>query len=52
LPPTRKWFFSIRRFRGQFLLIDQDLGIIGRNVLNFVSLLFDGPRLTWDREAG
>lgn len=35
-------------FRGQFLLIDQSWGIIGRNVLNSVSLVFDGPSLTWD----
>lgn len=32
-------------FRGQFLLIEQDWGIIGRNVLNVVSLTFDGPNL-------
>jgi hypothetical protein len=36
-------------FRGQFLLIEQDWGIIGRNVLNAVSLLLDGPHLIWDR---
>lgn len=35
-------------FRGQFLIIEQDWGIIGRNVLNAVSLTFDGPRLNWD----
>jgi len=43
--------FLDRRFRGQFLLIDQELGIIGRNILNSVSLLFDGPRLNWDRAS-
>jgi hypothetical protein len=37
-----------RRFRGQFLLIEQDWGIIGRNILNQVVVLLDGPRLTWD----
>lgn len=36
-------------FRGQFLLIEQDWGIIGRNVLNAVGLLFDGPNLVWDK---
>jgi predicted aspartyl protease len=40
--------FCRRTFRGQFLLIDQEWGILGRNVLNAVSLLLDGPRLTWD----
>jgi hypothetical protein len=36
-------------FRGQYLIIEQEWGIIGRNVLNAISLTFDGPRLTWDR---
>jgi hypothetical protein len=40
--------FCRRTFRGQFLLIDQTWGILGRNVLNAVSLLLDGPRLVWD----
>jgi hypothetical protein len=35
-------------FQGEFLLIDQSWGVIGRNVLNSLSLLFDGPRLRWD----
>ena len=40
--------FLERTFRGQFLLTDQDWGIIGRNILNEVPLLFDGPRLRWE----
>ena len=40
--------FCGRTFRGQFLLIEQDWGVLGRNVLNAVALLFDGPHLTWD----
>ena len=42
--------FCRRTFRGQFLLINQEWGILGRNVLNAVPLLFDGPRLTWDEQ--
>jgi hypothetical protein len=42
--------FLDRTFRGQFLLIDQEWGIPGRNVLNAVSVLLDGPQLNW-REA-
>ena len=38
-------------FRGQFLLIDQECGIIGRNVLNSLSLLFDGPRHNWEQSS-
>lgn len=40
--------FCRRTFRGQFLLIDQQWGVIGRNVLNRVSVLFDGPNLIWN----
>jgi hypothetical protein len=36
-------------FRGQFLLIEQDRGIVGRNILNVVSLNFDGPKLSWGK---
>ena len=36
-------------FRGQFLLIEQDWGIIGRNILNVVSLTYNGPKLTWEK---
>jgi predicted aspartyl protease len=39
--------FCQRTFRGQFLLIDQECGVLGRNVLNNVPLLLDGPRLEW-----
>lgn len=40
--------FCNRSFRGQFLLIDKAWGILGRNVLNSVPLILNGPRLTWD----
>jgi hypothetical protein len=36
-----------RAFRGQFLVIDQQAGILGRNILNNLALLLDGPHLTW-----
>lgn len=36
-------------FRGQFLLIEQEWGIIGRNFLNAVPLLLDGPNLIWEK---
>ncbi|MGA9995606.1 MAG: aspartyl protease family protein [Pyrinomonadaceae bacterium] len=38
-------------FRGQFLLIEQDWGIIGRNVLNSLALVLNGPQLTWDQAS-
>jgi Retroviral aspartyl protease len=42
--------FLRRRFKGRFLLITQEWGIIGRDVLNYVSLLLDGPHLTWGEQ--
>ncbi len=40
--------FLGRTFRGQFLLTEEEMGILGRNVLNGLRLTFDGPRLNWD----
>ena len=39
--------FLGKTFTGQFLTIDQETGIIGRNILNHLVLTFDGPRLLW-----
>jgi hypothetical protein len=43
--------FCGRTFRGQFLLIDQEHGILGRNILNAVPLVLDGPKLSWDEHG-
>ena len=37
-----------KSFRGQFLLIDSEHGILGRNILNSLAIHFDGPALTWN----
>lgn len=34
-------------FSGQFLLINESHGILGRNILNRLKLELDGPNLTW-----
>lgn len=36
-----------KSFKGQFLVVDSEYGIIGRDILNLLTLMFDGPRLTW-----
>lgn len=36
-------FFGLS-FRGRFLVIDDERGVLGRNVLNQLTLVFDGPR--------
>src|ERR671923_622398 len=40
--------FLGKKFSGQFLLIDQPIGILGRNIFNVLSITFDGPRGKWD----
>ena len=35
------------RFSGRFVVTDADHGILGRNVLNALVLLLDGPRGEW-----
>ena len=39
--------FLGKSFRGQFLVIDSDYGIIGRNILNKLSLRLNGPSQVW-----
>ena len=38
-------------FRGRYLLTDADVGVLGRDILNHLRLLFDGPALHWDEHA-
>jgi len=42
--------FLDRTFKGQFLLIEEPRGILGRNILNRVPLFLDGPHLTWKEQ--
>ena len=42
--------FLNKIFRGRFLIVDQMWGVIGRDVLNLVSLLLDGPNLAWGEQ--
>jgi predicted aspartyl protease len=44
--------FLKRKFKGQFLLTDQPTGILGRNILNSVRLLMDGPHGSWEEQKG
>jgi len=43
--------FLNRRFRGRFLLIDAETGVAGRDVLNHIRMLLDGPALSWEEWA-
>ena len=44
--------FSRRAFRGPYLLTDDARGLLGRDVLNHVALLLDGPRQQWSEYSG
>ena len=43
--------FLKRAFRGRYLLIDERRGILGRDVLNHLVLLLDGPQQRWSEHA-
>ena len=43
--------FLRRTFKGRFLLIHQEWGLIGRDILNHLTLVFDGPRLIWNEQG-
>jgi predicted aspartyl protease len=39
--------FQGRRYRGKYVVIDQEYGVLGRDILNHVALILDGPNLQW-----
>jgi predicted aspartyl protease len=43
--------FLRRAFRGRYLLIEAERGILGRDILNHVTLLLDGPRQQWSEQS-
>ncbi len=42
--------FLGRVFRGAFLIVEAEYGILGRDILSHVSLVLDGPRSEWHEE--
>jgi predicted aspartyl protease len=42
--------FLSRRFRGKYALVDSEQGVLGRDILNHLVLVLDGPGQNW-REA-
>lgn len=40
--------FLRKIFKGQYLIINQDHGLIGRDILNQLILTLNGPALNWD----
>lgn len=40
--------FARGHFKGQFVVIDQEVGVLGRNILNHFVVTLDGPHLEWN----
>jgi hypothetical protein len=43
--------FLKHAFRGRYLLIEEERGILGRDILNHVSVLLDGLQQQWSEHA-
>ena len=43
--------FLRRAFRGRYLVIEGERGILGRDILNHVAVLLDGPRRQWSEHS-
>lgn len=39
--------FLGKRFRGRFIVVSDDEGVIGRNILNTMKFVYDGPNEEW-----
>lgn len=44
------FIFLNKLFRGNFLVYDHPEGIVGRDILNKFSILFDGPNSEWKEQ--
>jgi predicted aspartyl protease len=43
-------YFLDKKFAGEYLLIDRPIGILGRNILNNLRMVFDGPKSKWSEQ--
>ncbi|HVS73244.1 MAG TPA: aspartyl protease family protein [Phycisphaerae bacterium] len=39
--------FNRKRYRGRYPVVEQPEGVLGRDIINEVALLLDGPRQQW-----
>jgi hypothetical protein len=42
--------FGKRTIRGKYVVVNTSMGILGRDVLNHLTILLDGPRLSWQEQ--
>ena len=45
---TLQAIFLGKRFTGNYCVLDDSIGILGRDILNQLSILLDGPNLEWE----
>ena len=45
---TLDLLFVKRAFTGKYVIVDSGMGILGRDVLNHLAILLDGPHLSWE----
>jgi predicted aspartyl protease len=48
---TADMVFLNRAYRGRYVLTDQDIGVLGRDVLNHAVTVLDGPRQQWSQAS-
>jgi hypothetical protein len=48
---TLDLLFVKRAFTGKYVIVDSGIGILGRDVLNHLAILLDGPHLSWELNA-
>ncbi|MDX6496840.1 MAG: hypothetical protein QOG23_100 [Blastocatellia bacterium] len=44
---TLDLLFLKRTIRGKYVVVDSSMGILGRDVLNHLAILLEGPSLSW-----
>jgi hypothetical protein len=47
---TLDLIFLKRTIRGKYVVVDSSVGILGRDVLNHLAILLDGPSLSWQEQ--
>jgi len=45
---TLDLIFVKRTIKGKYVVVNSAMGILGRDVLNHLTILLDGPRLSWE----
>ena len=44
---TLDLIFAKKIIRGKYVVVNSGMGILGRDVMNHLAILLDGPRLSW-----